>query len=35
MFDFELSDSQMAQLDNLNEDKRVGPDPDNYSGHHK
>lgn len=35
VFDFELSDSQMTQLDNLNEDKRVGPDPDNYSGHHK
>lgn len=34
VFDFKLSDSQMAQLDNLNEDKRVGPDPDNYSGHH-
>ncbi|ANZ33100.1 aldo/keto reductase [Staphylococcus carnosus] len=35
VFDFELSDSQMEQLDNLNEDKRVGPDPDNYSGHNK
>lgn len=33
VFDFELSDSQMEQLDNLNEEKRVGPDPDDYSGH--
>lgn len=33
VFDFELSDSQMEQLDNLNEEKRVGPDPDDYSGY--
>ncbi|MCM3630252.1 aldo/keto reductase [Paenibacillus glycanilyticus] len=30
VFDFELSADEMAQIDALNEDKRVGPDPDNF-----
>lgn len=30
VFDFELTEDQMATLDNLNEDKRTGPDPDHY-----
>lgn len=32
VFDFELSDAQMKRLDDLNQDKRVGPNPDEYSG---
>lgn len=30
VFDFELSADEIAQIDALNEDKRVGPDPDNF-----
>lgn len=30
VFDFELTADEMAQIDALNEDKRVGPDPDNF-----
>jgi methylglyoxal/glyoxal reductase len=30
LFDFELSDEQMKQLDALNENKRSGPDPDEF-----
>ncbi len=30
IFDFELTDEQMAQIDELNENRRVGPDPDNF-----
>ncbi|MFM1651917.1 aldo/keto reductase [Brevibacillus sp. B_LB10_24] len=31
IFDFVLSADDMAALDSLNENKRVGPDPDNFS----
>ncbi|GGH30812.1 putative oxidoreductase YtbE [Paenibacillus segetis] len=30
LFDFELSPEDMAQIDGLNQDLRVGPDPDNF-----
>ncbi|GLX67281.1 aldo/keto reductase [Paenibacillus glycanilyticus] len=30
VFDFELSADEMAAIDALNEDRRVGPDPDNF-----
>lgn len=30
IFDFELSPAEMEQIDQLNQDKRVGPDPDNF-----
>ncbi|WP_078595993.1 aldo/keto reductase [Evansella clarkii] len=30
VFDFELSDEEMGRIDELNEDHRVGPDPDNF-----
>ncbi|RJX39808.1 aldo/keto reductase [Paenibacillus pinisoli] len=30
IFDFELSAGEMEQIDALNEDRRVGPDPDNF-----
>jgi methylglyoxal/glyoxal reductase len=30
IFDFELSAEDMARIDGLNEDRRVGPDPDNF-----
>jgi len=30
IFDFELSQEEMEQIDALNEDRRVGPDPDNF-----
>lgn len=30
IFDFELSPEEMEQIDALNEDRRVGPDPDNF-----
>ncbi|CAM4411120.1 aldo/keto reductase [Paenibacillus typhae] len=30
LFDFELSDEEMAVIDGLNRDQRVGPDPDNF-----
>ncbi|WP_336789044.1 aldo/keto reductase [Paenibacillus sp. MMO-177] len=30
VFDFELSSDDMAAIDALNEDRRVGPDPDNF-----
>ncbi|ARJ50066.1 aldo/keto reductase [Staphylococcus lutrae] len=33
VFDFELSDAQMQLLDQLNEDRRIGPDPLQYNGH--
>ncbi|WP_275432136.1 aldo/keto reductase [Staphylococcus sp. ACRSN] len=32
VFDFKLSDSQIEQLDNLNEDKRIGPNPLEVTG---
>ena len=31
IFDFELSDEDMALIDSLNSNKRIGPDPDNFS----
>ncbi|MFX3636550.1 MAG: aldo/keto reductase [Candidatus Pristimantibacillus sp.] len=31
IFDFELSSEDMALIDGLNEDTRVGPDPDNFN----
>lgn len=30
LFDFELTEDEMNQIDGLNEDRRVGPDPDNF-----
>ncbi|QHW32348.1 aldo/keto reductase [Paenibacillus rhizovicinus] len=30
IYDFELSGEDMARIDALNEDRRVGPDPDNF-----
>ncbi|WP_088034294.1 aldo/keto reductase [Evansella clarkii] len=30
VFDFELSDEEMGRIDELNEDHRVGPDPDSF-----
>ena len=30
LFDFELSPEDMEQIDSLNQDKRVGPDPDSF-----
>lgn len=30
VFDFELSDEDMALLDTLNAGQRIGPDPDNF-----
>ncbi|MDN4075002.1 aldo/keto reductase [Fictibacillus terranigra] len=30
VFNFELSDSEMTQIDQLNQNLRVGPDPDNF-----
>lgn len=30
VFDFELSPEDMSQIDNLNQNHRVGPDPDNF-----
>ncbi|MGZ4032377.1 MAG: aldo/keto reductase [Tumebacillaceae bacterium] len=30
IFDFELSQEEMARIDSLNENHRVGPDPDNF-----
>jgi diketogulonate reductase-like aldo/keto reductase len=30
IFDFELSQTDMKELDALDEGKRVGPDPDNF-----
>ncbi len=30
IFDFELSDDEMKTINELNEDRRVGPDPDNF-----
>ncbi|WP_105992492.1 aldo/keto reductase [Staphylococcus simulans] len=33
VFDFELTDNQMQRLDDLNQNKRVGPDPEHYEGH--
>ncbi|GAY72279.1 oxidoreductase of aldo/keto reductase family, subgroup 1 [Lentilactobacillus kosonis] len=30
IFDFELTDNEMNQLNELNEDLRVGPDPDSF-----
>ena len=31
VFDFELSDDDMASINELNRDKRFGPDPDNFN----
>lgn len=33
VFDFELSKAHIELLDSLNEDKRIGPNPSEYSGH--
>ncbi|MCI2775084.1 aldo/keto reductase [Staphylococcus petrasii] len=33
VFDFELSEDQMSPIDNLNKEKRVGPDPNTFEGH--
>lgn len=33
VFDFELTKEQIERLDSLNEDKRIGPNPSEYSGH--
>lgn len=30
IFDFSLTDAQMASIDGLNENRRIGPDPDNF-----
>ena len=30
VFDFQISEEDMATIDSLNQDKRVGPDPDNF-----
>ncbi|NQD50485.1 aldo/keto reductase, partial [Bacillus altitudinis] len=30
VFDFELSAHEMSVIDQLNEDERTGPDPDNF-----
>lgn len=30
LFDFELSQEDMDRIDGLNENRRVGPDPDNF-----
>lgn len=30
IFDFQLNEADMEQINRLNEDKRVGPDPDNF-----
>ncbi|KWW16450.1 MULTISPECIES: aldo/keto reductase [Peribacillus] len=30
VFDFELTDEEMTQIDGLNQNHRVGPDPDNF-----
>lgn len=31
VFDFELSDDDMSAIDALNENRRIGPDPDNFN----
>ena len=31
LFDFELSDDEVAQIDRLNNDERIGPDPDTFN----
>jgi diketogulonate reductase-like aldo/keto reductase len=31
IFDFELSDEDMAKIDTMNVDERIGPDPDNFN----
>ncbi|PTI73774.1 aldo/keto reductase [Staphylococcus succinus] len=33
VFDFTLTTEQIEQLDHLNEDRRIGPDPIGYNGH--
>jgi len=33
IFDFHLSEDEMARLNALNEDLRVGPDPDTFDFH--
>ena len=33
VFDFELTDEQMEQIDSLNKDQRIGPDPTTFEGH--
>lgn len=30
LFDFALTDEDMTRLDGLNQDRRFGPDPDNF-----
>lgn len=30
VFDFQISEEDMASIDSLNQDRRVGPDPDNF-----
>jgi diketogulonate reductase-like aldo/keto reductase len=31
IFDFDLSDEEMTKIDALDQDQRVGPDPDNFN----
>ncbi|HHT77925.1 MAG TPA: aldo/keto reductase, partial [Clostridiaceae bacterium] len=31
IYDFELSAEDMAAIDSLNQDRRVGPDPDHFN----
>lgn len=31
IFDFELTDKEMDQIDQLNKNERFGPDPDNFN----
>jgi len=32
VFDFELSGAQMARIDQLNQEKRIGPNPQDFAG---
>mgnify|MGYP002723634355 FL=1 len=32
ILDFELNDDQMKKLDDLNQNKRIGPDPSEFNG---
>ena len=32
VFDFELSRAQMARIDQLNQEKRIGPNPQDFAG---
>lgn len=35
VFNFELSEEQVSKLDQINEDKRIGPDPSEFTGKDK